>query len=39
MRNKDTNANNLIEVPTFRNMMPDFNDKCILDLGCICSWN
>lgn len=28
------NANDLIEIPAFRNIMPDVKDKKILDLGC-----
>ena len=28
------NANDLIEIPAFRNVMPDVKDKKILDLGC-----
>ena len=28
------NANDLIEIPAFRNVMPDVKNKKILDLGC-----
>lgn len=31
---KGTNANDLIEIPNFRNLMPEVNNKSILDLGC-----
>ena len=31
---KGLNANDLIEIPAFRRMMPDVKDKKILDLGC-----
>jgi cytidylate kinase len=31
---KGYNANDLIEIPNFRNMIPDVKDKKILDLGC-----
>lgn len=34
MRNKDINANNLIEKPIFQSLLPSFKDKKILDLGC-----
>ena len=36
MRNerKGTNANDVIEIPIFRKMMPDVKGKRILDLGC-----
>ena len=36
MRNeeKGTNANDVIEIPIFRKMMPDVSGKRILDLGC-----
>ena len=36
MRNdeKGTNANDVIEIPIFRKMMPDVKNKSILDLGC-----
>lgn len=32
--NKGYNANDLIEIPNFRNMLPDIKNKTILDLGC-----
>jgi len=32
--NKGMNANDLIEMPNFRKMMPSSKDKTILDLGC-----
>ncbi len=31
---KDKNANDLIEIPNFRKLMPDVTNKSILDLGC-----
>lgn len=31
---KGTNANDLIEIPNFRGLVPDVNGKKILDLGC-----
>lgn len=31
---KDKNANDLIEIPNFRKLMPNVDGKCILDLGC-----
>ncbi|MBR3116412.1 MAG: class I SAM-dependent methyltransferase [Bacilli bacterium] len=31
---KGTNANDLIEIPNFRKLMPNVNNKSILDLGC-----
>ena len=31
---KDKNANDLIEIPNFRKLMPDVINKSILDLGC-----
>lgn len=36
MRNtkKGTSANDLIEIPTIRSMLPDLKDKKILELGC-----
>lgn len=33
-KNKGRNANDLIEIPNFRKMMPDVKGKTILDLGC-----
>ena len=34
MREKDLNANVLIEIPTIKSMLPDLKGKRILDLGC-----
>ena len=34
MRDKGINANNLIEKPIFRALLPSFKDKKVLDLGC-----
>ncbi len=34
MREKSINANNLIEKPIFLNLLPSFNGKRVLDLGC-----
>ena len=34
MRANKINANNLIEVPIMKEMLPDLKDKTILDLGC-----
>jgi SAM-dependent methyltransferase len=34
MREKDLNANNLIEIPTIKTMLPNLKGKRILDLGC-----
>lgn len=36
MRNKNSgiNANDVIEIPIFRKLLPDLTDKSILDLGC-----
>lgn len=31
---KNKNANDLIEIPNFRKLMPDVTNKSILDLGC-----
>ena len=31
---KDKNANDLIEIPNFRRLMPEVTNKSILDLGC-----
>lgn len=32
--NSGINANDVIEIPIFRSMLPDLTDKSILDLGC-----
>lgn len=32
--NKGTSANDVIEIPIFRSLLPDLKDKSILDLGC-----
>jgi SAM-dependent methyltransferase len=32
--NKGTNANDVIEIPIFRSLLPDLKEKTILDLGC-----
>ena len=32
--NKGMNANDLIEIPNFRKLLPDLTNKKILDLGC-----
>lgn len=32
--NKNKNANDLIEIPNFRKLVPDVKNKSILDLGC-----
>lgn len=34
MREKEVNANNLIEIPQIKEMLPNLKDKRILDLGC-----
>lgn len=34
MRNHEVNANNLIEIPTIKKMIPDLKGKTVLDLGC-----
>ena len=34
MRAKEINANNLIENPQIKEMLPELKGKCILDLGC-----
>ena len=34
MREKGLNANELIEIPIMKEMLPDLNGKRILDLGC-----
>ncbi len=34
MRDSKINANELIEIPTIKNMFPDLKNKKILDLGC-----
>ena len=34
VRDKEINANNLIEKPIFRALLPSFKDKKVLDLGC-----
>ena len=34
MRTNKINANNLIEIPIMKEMLPDLKDKTILDLGC-----
>lgn len=34
MRDKEINANNLIEKPIFHSLLPSFKDKKVLDLGC-----
>ena len=33
-KEKTSNANELIEIPNFRKLMPDVKEKTILDLGC-----
>ena len=32
--NRGKNANDLIEIPNFRKLIPDLNNKKVLDLGC-----
>ena len=32
--NKGMNANDLVEIPNFRKLIPDVKGKRILDLGC-----
>ena len=32
--NKGMNANDLVEIPNFRKLIPDLNNKKVLDLGC-----
>lgn len=34
LRNRETNANNLFEIPALFSMMPDLTGKRVLDLGC-----
>jgi ubiquinone/menaquinone biosynthesis C-methylase UbiE len=34
MRNKKINANELIEIPTIKSMLPNLKGKTVLDLGC-----
>ena len=34
LRDSDCNANNLIEQPAMRKLLPDLNGKSVLDLGC-----
>ena len=34
LRDGDCNANNLIEQPAMRKLIPDLSDKSVLDLGC-----
>lgn len=34
LRNSDCNANDLIEQPAMRKLLPDLNGKSVLDLGC-----
>ena len=34
LRDSDCNANDLIEQPAMRNLLPDLNGKSVLDLGC-----
>ena len=34
MRSQQINANELIEIPTIKRMLPDLAGKTILDLGC-----
>lgn len=34
MRNSKLNANELIEIPTIKKMLPDLKGKTVLDLGC-----
>lgn len=34
MRSQEINANNLIEIPIMKSILPDVKDKTILDLGC-----
>ena len=36
MRSKEINANNLIEVPIIKSLLPKLDGKSILDLGCGC---
>ena len=33
-KTKEKNANDLIEIPNFRKLIPDLNNKRVLDLGC-----
>lgn len=35
MRENKLNANDLIEIPTIKNMLPDLQGKSVLDLGCV----
>ncbi len=34
LRDSDTNANDLIEQPAMRKLLPDLHEKSVLDLGC-----
>lgn len=34
LRDSDCNANDLIEQPAMRKLLPDLNGKTVLDLGC-----
>ena len=34
MREQELNANNLIEIPIMKSMLPDVTNKTVLDLGC-----
>lgn len=36
MRNQEINANNLIEIPIMKNILPSVKGKSVLDLGCGC---
>lgn len=36
MRSQEINANNLIEIPIMKSILPDLHGKTVLDLGCGC---
>ena len=39
LRSREINANNLLEQPAMKEMLPELNDIAVLDLGCGCGAN
>ena len=39
LRNREINANNMLEQPAMKEMLPELTNKAVLDLGCGCGTN